>query len=87
MFRASFVAFLRSLKCKAIYLPAIAIQVRLPLWATRKQEKLWVPHPQRHTRPWMGLWSMKGVPVAGVEAVWALGSLPTQTTLGFYSSM
>lgn len=83
MFRASFVAFLCSLKCKAIYLPAIDIL----LWATRKQEKLWVPHPQRHPRLWMGLWSMKGVPVAGVEAVWALGSLPTQTTLGFYSSM
>lgn len=35
----------------------------------------------------MGLWSMKSVPVAGVEAGWALVSLPTQTTLGFYSSM
>lgn len=48
-----------------------------------REKKLWVLHSRRCPRPWMGLWSVEGVPVTGVDSKVPL----TQTTLGFYSSM
>ena len=62
------------------------------LW-TGCPERLWMPHPHRHSRPgWMWLWaawSSGWWPCTwqGVETRWSLRSFSTQAILWFYDTL